>query len=398
MGAAPASLMAATFPSYLPHRPVTLGITIALCWVIGRALAVGVARHVSRRARGSSWQRVRRHQGPIRTTALTVCAVATIAVFNDALQTQNTLRSELGMEQISTRDLAVSGSVAALILGGLRLARQALRHLDGRRTAVVAITAGAIVTVIYPMQLTTAPPTAASQILLQRSDAGAVRAYVSLSEASDHRGRATLAAERLMRSGGLRRERIVIVVPTGSGWVNPRLVRGLEQRFGSEVATVAAQYDDRPSWLSFLLGRDDARASARALLDAVATRVEELPLHERPQLHVIGESLGATAGQEIFRGAGGAAARERVCSVLWVGTPGGGEVGMAREAVVANPTDPIVHTSPSMLIKPPGDDRPWLPVISFAQAGVDYLSALAVPDGAGHRYGEQQAYALPECA
>lgn len=398
VGAVPATLAAATFPSYLPHRPVSLGVMIALSWLAGRGLANRGVRAVARRTRNSSWHRSLSLDGPARTAVLALCAAVTLGLFGEALSTQNAMRSELGMSPITTREVAVAGSVAALLIGGLGALRRVFDHVSSRRIVVVALVAGSVLTAIYPLRATADPPTADTQILLQDSDAGAVRAYAALADEPNLNRRAALAADRMVRAGGLDREHLVLAVPTGSGWVDLRLVFGLEERFGADVATVAMQYDDRPSWLSFAFGRDEATRGARALFTAVLQRVEALPATERPQVHVVGESLGATAGQNIFRGPNGVANRARVCSTMWVGTPGGGEVGMAREASVANADDPIVHAHPSMLLKPPGDGRPWLPVISFVQAGTDYVSSLAVPNGAGHRYGPEQAYELPTCA
>ena len=133
------------------------------------------------------------------------------------------------------------------------------------------------------------------------------------------------------------------------------------------------------------------------LFDAVTERVRELPAAQRPQVHVHGESLGATAGQAIFGGPGPRRAGE-VCSVLWTGTPGGHRVGLPREAAVANDDDPVVHAAPRDLLLPPGDDRPWVPVVSAIHDAADLLGSLDVPDGSGHRYGSGAADRLETCS
>ena len=71
----------------------------------------------------------------------------------------------------------------------------------------------------------------------------------------------------------------------------------------------------------------------------MTARVAALPADARPQVHVVGESLGATAGQAIFARPGAARSRQ-VCSVLWTGTPGGHRVGLPCEVPVANLDDP----------------------------------------------------------
>lgn len=119
-------------------------------------------------------------------------------------------------------------------------------------------------------------------------------------------------------------------------------------------------------------------------------RVDNMLVHERPEVHVVGESLRATAGQAIFTGAGGERAG-RVCSVLWTGTPGGHRIGLPREVSVANPDDPVVHSSVRDLVVPPDGGRRWLPVVSAVHSAADFVGSLEVPDGSGHRYGPEQA-------
>ncbi|MEO7269993.1 MAG: hypothetical protein ABIW49_12385 [Knoellia sp.] len=57
----------------------------------------------------------------------------------------------------------------------------------------------------------------------------------------------------------------------------------------------------------------------------------------------------------------------------------------------------VVHASPSMLLTPTGEGRPWLPVVSFVHAGADFVESLAVPAGSGHRYGSDQPDRLQTC-
>lgn len=89
--------------------------------------------------------------------------------------------------------------------------------------------------------------------------------------------------------------------------------------------------------------------------------------------------------------------RRAVCSTFWLGTPGGGRTGLPRETVAANADDPIVHARPSMALVPTDGGRPWLPVVSLVHAGADVVASLAVPAGAGHRYGAEQPERLRTC-
>ena len=86
-----------------------------------------------------------------------------------------------------------------------------------------------------------------------------------------------------------------------------------------------------------------------------------------------------------------------MCSALWVGSPGGARTGVGREALVSNADDPVVHATPWLAVRPTEPDRPWLPVVSYAQSAFDFVGSLAVPEGHGHRYGPDQALAMPTC-
>lgn len=150
--------------------------------------------------------------------------------------------------------------------------------------------------------------------------------------------------------------------------------------------------------MAFLLDRDGAVTGARALLDEVLLAVSSLPRSQRPQVHVVGESLGATAGQAALTAPDAGALRDAVCSTFWLGTPGGGRTGLPRETLAANVDDPIVHARPSMALVPTDEGRPWLPLVSFVHAGADVVASLAVPAGSGHRYGAEQPDRLQTCA
>ncbi|MGV9819674.1 alpha/beta-hydrolase family protein [Nocardia xishanensis] len=229
---------------------------------------------------------------------------------------------------------------------------------------------------------------------------GPVRVYIGLDSAPDLESRVALAIRELERSGGLDRSNVVVALPTGSGWIDAGAVTGLAERFGGDVAVIGLQYSYAPSWATFVFGRADAVAAARALFDAVERRLRAMS--EPPRLFVYGQSLGALGGSAIF--ADDAEQDRRTCAVLWAGPPAG-DVHRAGATVLANSSDPVVHWSPALLWRAPDltgvrFDAPvprWLPVVSFVQTTADLLAALDAPPGHGHRYGIDQGTALGSC-
>nr|WP_277350746.1 alpha/beta-hydrolase family protein [Rhodococcus sp. HNM0569] len=234
------------------------------------------------------------------------------------------------------------------------------------------------------------------------SDGGrdGVRVYLGLTENSDAPARARAAVGQLDGAHGFARSAVVVAVPTGSGWVDENALEGFEERFDGDVAIVAMQYTAAPSWVSYLFQRSAADDSATALLDAVAARIAQLPPDRRPDLYVYGQSLGAVGGSTAL-----AASTREVCGALWAGPPTGSTL-TAGGAVLANSSDPVIRWTPALAVRPPvlpdtTPDAPvpgWLPGISFVQTTIDLLTALDVPAGHGHRYGDEQGLDLPGCA
>jgi uncharacterized membrane protein len=231
-------------------------------------------------------------------------------------------------------------------------------------------------------------------VLSAISATGAVRVYVGVDEAGTPRRRAAIAVRRMQRRGAFDRSAVVLALPTGTGWVNPRAVRGFERTLGGDVATVAVQAGTAPSWLELPLNRPAHEASAQALLDAVSTRIDALPQHRRPGLHLYGESLGALVGQRVLT----EQPAPRVCSVLWAGVPGGSTVGMPGERILHNADDPVVFWSPDTAVRRPEGwprDRAWVPGLSYLTTSVDLLGSLGARAGHGHVYGAGQSWHLP---
>ena len=297
-------------PGNLPHGPALQGALTAL--FVGTCLGVvALLRPPTPRVIG-------------RARRWTVAAVGVLGalVLVRAQLGLAARRTEIGLESPGPGYwlgvAAVVAGCALMVRGTVELwarRRRLWRPVLGATTAVLVLASTG------PVHASDATPEDA--LLLEGSPVGAVRAYAEIEEGEGARSRADRVVDELVREGGLDRSRIVVAVPTGTGWVNPHLVTGLEERFGSDVATVSMQYDTAPSWIAYLVGRERAEDGAAALYDAVAERVRALPEGQRPDVHVQGESLGATAGQALFSGPGSSAAREDVCSALWVGSPRG---------------------------------------------------------------------------
>jgi uncharacterized membrane protein len=176
---------------------------------------------------------------------------------------------------------------------------------------------------------------------------------------------------------------VLVVVPTGSGWVNPAAVTSLEHLTGGDLATVVVQYAARPSWQEYLKGGADVERTASALVGALRAR-QAAAGPPRTRLLVYGESLGALGALPALPAADAA---------LLAGMPGAAwnppaelPRGTAARAV-RRPDDPVGWWSPRLLVqRPAGWSGPWLPVVSFWQVTGSLLGALAAPSGHGHRY------------
>jgi len=227
-------------------------------------------------------------------------------------------------------------------------------------------------------------PTAASiQHVTGKPAVDPIRIYVGLPSATTPPARSQIALDELQRTGALHRAVIVLVVPTGSGWVNPAAPSALEYLYGGDVATVAVQYASVPSWLEYLQGLGPARQTSRALLDTVSAATRELPPASRPRVILYGESLGALSGLSSL-----SPSDARSDGALWVGVPADSPISDLPDQVrVVHSDDPVSVWSPRLLLgRTPQWRGSWFPLVSFWQATADLASAYDIPNGHGHRY------------
>ena len=263
-----------------------------------------------------------------------------------------------------------------------------------------------------------------------------IRAYAGLHSARGIRATAELAAQELERAGGLKRKVIAVATTTGTGWINAAEADSLEYMYNGDTAIVSMQYSFLPSWLSFLVDKENARQAGQALFEAVDRRVRAMPEAQRPKIVVFGESLGSFGGEAPFLSPNNIIARTDGAlfsgptfnntmrdditfnrdpdSPEWLpifdnganvrfaaradnlGRPQG-PWGNPRIAYLQHASDPIAWWNPDLLFAVPdwlreprgydvSDDMNWIPVVTFLQVSADMAVAVNVPDGHGHRY------------
>lgn len=272
-----------------------------------------------------------------------------------------------------------------------------------------------------------------------RSAMEPLRVYVGLRSAESAEERAALALAEMDRIGAFDRSVLVLIMPVGTGWVEPAAVDTLEFLHGGDVASVAVQYSYLTSWLSLVSEPDVGVETAKALFSAVYERWTDMPREARPRLYLHGLSLGAyssIASSSLYDILG-----DPFDGALFVGTPfasqawrdttesrdagspwwkpeiGNGRVvrfsngygdlvgddrpwGPLRTVFLQYPSDPIVFFEPSMAWRPPvwlSQERApgisslldWYPVVTFLQLALDMALAQTAPIGFGHVYAPQ---------
>jgi uncharacterized membrane protein len=165
------------------------------------------------------------------------------------------------------------------------------------------------------------PRGAIEEVLGEPAKGSPVRAYVGLESAPTASERVDLAIRELDRTGAFDREWLLVVAPTGTGYVNYAAVEGFELLTRGDCATLAMQYSARPSVLS--LDRiGDGRRQMRLLIAALSSRLDAIEPGARPKVVLFGESLGAWTSQDPFVGRGTAGLEEAgVGHAIWIGTP-----------------------------------------------------------------------------
>jgi uncharacterized membrane protein len=281
------------------------------------------------------------------------------------------------------------------------------------------------------------PPDEIAETLGESDVAHPVRVYVGVeSEPLYATGRSELALEEMDRLGVFDRKYLLLVSPTGTGWVDHTVVETAEILARGDIATVCIQYGKAPSFLE-VQGVSLGRAQFRQLLWGVRQRLIGVPDEDRPRVLVFGESLGAWSSSDVIMHLGIAGFDHYgIENALWFGLPGlakwsrtgmregrnpltpEGTVGAfdrfeqyeqlseehrasLRAVVVDHDNDPISQMSLRLAVKRPPwlngeprrnvpDGMRWQPILTFIQVLADAMNAMVTVPGEfksfGHDY------------
>jgi uncharacterized membrane protein len=281
-------------------------------------------------------------------------------------------------------------------------------------------------------------PELIEQVMGEPAHAHPIRTYVGFnSEPLYQTGRAELALAELERTGAFDRSVLLLVSPTGTGWVDQTMIEAAEFLTRGDIATCCIQYARYPSFLSVhkvALGR----GQFRLLLWGIKQRLAAVPPERRPGVLVFGESLGAWTSSDVimYHGIKGFE-HYGIDRALWVGMPwlakwsrsgmirgshtlvppgtvrvfdrheqlaalDDDERARLRAVVLSHDNDPIAVFGPDLLVQRPPwlangqrgrgvpDGMQWLPLVTFVQTGMDTMHTLVSQPGQfgsfGHDY------------
>ena len=129
--------------------------------------------------------------------------------------------------------------------------------------------------------------------------ASPIQVFVGLDSASTPAARVDLALAELDRTDAWSRSVLLLISPTGTGYVNYVATACVQYLTRGDVASVTLQYSKRPSPLS--LGKVQAAAEQNRLLWLrIFERVRAMPPADRPKVVLFGESLGALTSQNVL--------------------------------------------------------------------------------------------------
>jgi len=284
--------------------------------------------------------------------------------------------------------------------------------------------------------ITSGPTAADISAFTGRPALNPIRVYVGRANRKTPRERAELALAELIRQGAFEREVLIVVSPTGTGWMDPGAQDPVEYMHGGNIATVSAQYSYLQSPLALILETSTGLEQATALQDVVHSYWKTLPAEKRPRLYVHGLSLGAWSSMHatnLFR-----LLDDPIDGAFWAGPPfpsafwnyvqnqrnsgtpwvlptiGDGSLvryashaadaseavadwGDMRIVFLQYSSDPVVFYDPRSLwrappwmLEPPAEDMSahfiFMPVVTQFQLALDMALSFGAPPGYGHAY------------
>lgn len=263
-----------------------------------------------------------------------------------------------------------------------------------------------------------------------------IRVYVGLNSDETIEARARRALAELRRVDAFDRSVLILVTPTGRGWIDQNAMDTVEYLHRGDAASVAVQYSYLPSWLSLMVEPEYGSETARALFSRVYGYWTQLPADERPALYLHGLSLGALNSEraaDLYDVIG-----DPYSGALWSGPPfrsetwreitaerdpgspawlprfrddsivrfsnqdngldmPGAEWGPMRIVYLQYASDPVtffdtraLYRRPAWMESPRGPDVSphlrWYPIVTMLQLAVDIMAGASAPTGHGHVY------------
>jgi len=263
-----------------------------------------------------------------------------------------------------------------------------------------------------------------------------IRVYAGLRTAEQPAERARLALNELIRMDAFERSVLVVITPTGTGWIDPAAMDSIEYLHDGDVASVAVQYSYLSSPLSLAVQPEYGVDVARALFAEIYDYWTKLPKDGRPRLYLHGLSLGAYNSErsaQLFE-----MIADPIDGALWSGptfqntlwrmithdrnegspawlpefhdgsiirfmnqdgptVPGDTPWGPIRVVYLQYPSDPVTFFDPMGFYRPPAwmnapraaDVSPelrWYPIVTMLQLALDMMLAGTTPIGYGHVY------------
>jgi len=205
-----------------------------------------------------------------------------------------------------------------------------------------------------------------STIMQEPAKAAPIAVFVGLDNAPTAAERVDLALAEMDRTDAWSRSLIMLVSPTGTGYVNYVATAVAQYLTRGDIATVTLQYSKRPSPLS--LGKTKgAKQQNRLLWLRILERVRDMPAGQRPRVVIFGESLGALTSQNPFVDWGTVGPEALgIDRALWIGTP----AGSAWRHELADPDRPDVDPSAFAIVN---DYEQFCEIPAEERAGIRYV-------------------------